>query len=168
MVLPSDTAASAPSPTAGCPGVPLGHPLSSRHWPPRPPELPTLGLEREGLAQQGPQARQVSSSWGLQGQGEGTLHRDGQQGLGVLHSNSLGPGEWRWRVSEAPGLCAQGLAVVGWGLRGEGWTERVGGAVAKGVRLHQLDCLGHSERWGLAWGGGGPHPWGVGASYPST
>lgn len=94
MVLTSDTAAWCTQTHCQLPWGPIwAHPLSSRRWLPRPPELPTLGLEREGLAQQGPQAGQVSSSWGLQGQGEGTLHRDGQQGLGVPHSHSLRPGE---------------------------------------------------------------------------
>ena len=51
-----------------------------------------LGLVGEGLAQQGPQAGQVSSSWDLQGQCEGTLHYEGHQGLRVPHGHSLGQG----------------------------------------------------------------------------
>lgn len=57
-----------------------------------PPELPALGLGREGLAQQGPQAGQAGSSRGLQGQGEGTLHRDGHRACAVPRGHSLGPG----------------------------------------------------------------------------
>lgn len=124
MVLASDAAAWHTQPHCQLPWgpawahPPASHPLSSRHWRPHPPELPTLGLEREGLAQQGPQAGQVSSSWGLQGQGEGTLHRDGHQGLRGPRSHFLGQAEWRWWVSEAPGLRAQGLAARGFGPQG--------------------------------------------------
>lgn len=67
-----------------------------------PPELPTLGLQRERLAQQGPQGGRGRSSWGPQGQGEGALHRDGHQGLGAPRGHSLGPDRMA-----LGGLCAQ-------------------------------------------------------------
>lgn len=65
-------------------------------------ELPTLGLQRERLAQQGPQGGRGRSSWGPQGQGEGALHRDGHQGLGAPRGHSLGPDR-----TALGGLCAQ-------------------------------------------------------------
>lgn len=78
-------------------GAVSGRALTSDLCSPAPPptcspELPVLGLVREGLAQQGPQGGQVSSSRDLQGQSEGTLHRDGHQRCRAHRGHSLGQG----------------------------------------------------------------------------
>lgn len=87
-------------------------------WPACSPELRTLGLATEGLAQQAPQAGQVHSSRDPQGQGEGTLHSDGHQGRRFLHGRSLGQSSKAVVAHEAPALHAQGPAGVAFEPRG--------------------------------------------------
>lgn len=55
----------------------------SRQVTSHPPELPTPGLEREGLAQERPQVGQVSAPGDLQDQGKGALYSYVDQGLRV-------------------------------------------------------------------------------------
>lgn len=103
-------------PMAGRPPSPLqrlllvdGHPGPRVAWG-LATELPQLGLVREGLGQQGPQAGQVGSSLGPQRHGERTLHGDCHQGLGISHSGTLEPGR---SAGSAPGSTQEGVGVAG-------------------------------------------------------